>query len=307
MNSDGGAVESTASLLTQVVQGGALTVGVISAVTLVSATVFAAFRTGLGPFLTRLSDTMVEIIGSLVGVSSSPQQSSVLQRDIAKLVSLLERAQSQPSVLSTETEQKITNIFEHALEKGLSEELKIALTSIVGAHVRDEIKSRSSQSMAAVLVRLGQASRTSSVRGFFNLAIGVAFAIMALVFLRSAIDLFTAEELSNLTIPEVIYTLGVRASLALIITLIAYFFLALYKKSLEDVKFYQNEMTEVSMRAVVIEIANDSNVESIKQFLAAAILREKPHDKENLGGNTDVPKIVSVLLEKLVDKLPNTA
>lgn len=119
-------------------------------------------------------------------------------------------------------------------------------------------------------------------------------------------ELFSPSDLSSLTLSQSLYIMGVRISLALVITLIAYFFLALYKRSLEDLKHYQNEMTAIGLSATSIGLAYDCKTDEVKRAVAEAILRREPSLSFSPGPAPDHSSIVARVLEKLADKLPGS-
>ena len=257
-----------------------------------------------GEFFERMAVIGValgEFASSLIGLTVSGTPSLRTGR-LDALLEKLERQSTSSSVLSRQTEEKIVSLFEDAIGAGLNEEIKLALESLLEKQVREEVRIRSLQTLVDVQTRLGQASRTASIRGFFNLAIGIGFAVAALVILRSAVELFSPSELLTLSLSQAVYIMGIRVSLALVITLIAYFFLSLYKRSLEDVKYYQNEMTIIGVTATSVGVAYDCEEDGVRGAVAEALLRRdslsaspQPVEQANLIGR---------LVEKLIDKIP---
>jgi hypothetical protein len=183
-----------------------------------------------------------------IGVQQRDAHYRNLLRQQRMLTNRLKQSSISSASLSRETEEKVVSLFREAITKDLSERWKTSLDEMIKSRVA------SSQRDASVLVleratqRLQSASSTVTARGFVNLVIGIVFALGALYVLRESVSLFTPEQLERLTIPQVMYLVGVRISLALIITLIAYFFLSLYRRSLEDAKYYQNEVTNIEAR-----------------------------------------------------------
>jgi len=153
--------------------------------------------------------------------------------------------------------------------------------------------------LIATQERLRGASSTVTIRGFLNLLIGIGFAIGALYLLKEAVEIFSPERLRSITTVEISYIIGIRLSLALIITLISYFFLSLYRKSLDDVKFYNNEITNISSRAAALSI---SIKRDDKESIVAVIEKLMDDDRNNLPSAED-EKNPNVLSEKLASAL----
>jgi hypothetical protein len=101
-----------------------------------------------------------------------------------------------------------------------------------------------------------------------NLAIGLVTAIGGIVFLFQFINNHTQPE-DNAKL--VIYNIS-RLSLVLLTELFAFFFLRLYKTTLNELKYFQNELTNIDTKAIAIRIAtmNKDNViaqEIIKELV----------------------------------------
>ncbi|ASK90127.1 hypothetical protein [Sphingorhabdus sp. SMR4y] len=249
-------------------------------------------------FLNALSEAVSAIIG--LGL---PASRSSREREFERYLKTLQN-QSKAAPLSIETEQRITEIFEEALGSGLNDELQIALDNLAAQKVSETLEIRSLSHLGSITENLQTASKTVTIRGFLNLAIGIIFAIAALVVLQSSVALFTPETIANQTAAQILYLVGIRVSLAIIITVIAYFFLSLYKNSLEDVKYYQNEMTNVGMIESAICMSYDVKSETVRQIIAAQISsRAVQSSSEDVINNSQVSQ--AQILDKLLEKIPS--
>ena len=206
----------------------------------------------LARFGSSLLDNIFDYVISIVGLGGVGVPYNILESQLA-----LQKLRSRTINLSIESESKIIQLFEDALSSGLSDEISSALETIVEKKISNETHIRASEALNQVSARLDQAARTVSTRGFFNLAIGIVFAVTALFILKAAVSLFSPSQLAGLSIAQSLYVMGMRISLALVITLIAYFFLSLYRKSLDDVKYYQNELRMVGLKLASLNIAYD--------------------------------------------------
>ena len=89
-------------------------------------------------------------------------------------------------------------------------------------------------------------------RGQLNLTIGSVFAVVGILFLglSIALDLFSGASLSvNNIVP--------RMSFVVVVELFAYFFLRLYGATMNEIRFFQNELTNVESKYVALRTAMD--------------------------------------------------
>lgn len=88
-------------------------------------------------------------------------------------------------------------------------------------------------------------------RGNFNLVIGVLISglggYMAYLFIQRLPTVGSTIELLSYSFP--------RISLFVLIALLVFFFLNLYKKSLDDIKYFQNEITNMEAKYLSIQLA----------------------------------------------------
>ncbi|WP_151964987.1 hypothetical protein [Acinetobacter soli] len=103
--------------------------------------------------------------------------------------------------------------------------------------------------------RLNLERESLSRRGNFNLMIGMFLSVGGLIILGYSVLNYShngsLEDLLIFVIPKI--------SFVLLIELFAYFFLNLYKKSLEDIKYYQNEITNVEAKYLALQMAKSLN------------------------------------------------
>lgn len=248
---------------------------------------------------------LFDVISNVVGVGDAPSASS-RSRYLETLIERLEEQSANTASLSSQTESKILSLFEEAIGKGFDQQIKISLKSLISRDVNEELKNRSLRPLIEIQERLQQASKTASIRGFFNLSIGIGFAVAALFILRAAVDLFSAAELLQISLSQTIYAMGIRISLALVITLIAYFFLALYKKSLDDVKFYQNEITTIGLATASVYLSYDCKTDDARIAVAQLLLRRENGSAPPTQVADSEGGFVNRLIDKLIDRIPVT-
>lgn len=87
-------------------------------------------------------------------------------------------------------------------------------------------------------------------RGNFNLVIGIVTALIGVSVLIWSILAPLHTELNGF-----LYEYMPRISLVIVIEIFAYFFLQLYKSSLTEIKYYQNEMTNLQAKLAAIKLS----------------------------------------------------
>lgn len=281
---------------------------IFSYAALMTATIFNSnvrrlvFR-GLSLFNNRLSF----VLSRLVGISEQ-DQNSYSKTDIRKLIDEATKSNRLQNIsFSQQTESIISDEFKKALGNKLNPIVEKQLLQILSDNVSKRVFDRSFEYLQSSISRLNSASSTVTIRGFINLLIGIAFAGWALYLLKEAADLFSPAQLGTMSTNSVFYLIGMRISLGLIITLISYFFLTLYKKSLDDSKYYQNEITNISAFAAALNLTYSSNIAQNKSIVITKLMEV---DRNMLMSSTKENVIdrdlLKTVLEKILEKMPGS-
>ena len=149
-------------------------------------------------------------------------------------------------------------------------------------------------------------------RGNLNLYLGTSLTLLAITTLimtslRAPFQQLTTAMLLSYYIP--------RVSLVVFIELFAYFFLRLYKTSLSDIKYFQNELTNVGSRFAALTVALDAG----DPQLLANVLTDLAKTERNFILKKDETTIelekarleqqtwsdAGGILNKLADKIPS--
>ncbi|MEJ5037689.1 hypothetical protein WH285_12205 [Acinetobacter johnsonii] len=103
--------------------------------------------------------------------------------------------------------------------------------------------------------RLREEKASSFRRGNFNLMIGVMISsvggYIAYTFIQKLPTADNTVQLFSYTLP--------RLSFFMLMILLAFFFLNLYRKSMEDIKYYQNEITNLEVKYLSLQMAKSMN------------------------------------------------
>lgn len=229
-------------------------------------------------------------------------QRSLLRQQRMLLSEIRQRPPSDPQRLSKEAEGQVVKLFREALDGTLPTTWRDTFLEAVKSKSEQSLQDSSMMVLERAVQRLQAASSTVTVRGFVNLVIGIIFALGALYVLRESVGLFSPEQLSRITVAEAIYFVGVRISLALIITLISYFFLSLYKRSLEDAKYYQNEVTKLETHIAGLTVAlSISDLGAVANAISTLMkARDNPLETGVSDGSTKEKMLLA-----MIDKLPS--
>lgn len=188
-------------------------------------------------------------------------------RTIDQSFQSLEYSFNKISTVSSEEQKKeLASLFRQQLSEEFAQDTLIRIEERV-ARRQKEISLRSE--MGLTLRRLNQEIINLSRRGNFNLAIGIFTAIGGLIIL--GIVVFSAPiEFGN--IYSIVSHYLPRITLVMFIELFAYFFLRLYRNSLADIKYFQNEITNIDLKFLAmtqaVESENDELIRSVSKVFA---------------------------------------
>ncbi|HHG5270014.1 hypothetical protein [Acinetobacter baumannii] len=145
--------------------------------------------------------------------------------------------------------------FESKLSEEYYRELKLKIKN-------EWLESEIDFAVRATTRRLKDEISTLKLRSNLNLVIGMILCfsgIIALfVFLQKNVGMYVLA-FKDHNINEIILTLIPNAFFVLLIEIFSYFFLNLYKKSIEEIKFYQNELTNLESKFLALKAAKITN------------------------------------------------
>lgn len=148
-------------------------------------------------------------------------------------------------------------------------------------HIKQRIKSEWLESeidfsVRSTTARLKEEINTLKLRSNLNLVIGMILCfsgIIALyVFLQKNVGMYVLAYKDH-NINEIILTLLPNAFFVLLIEIFSYFFLNLYKKSIEEIKFYQNELTNLESKFLALKTAKITNNHKLQCIILEEIVK----------------------------------
>lgn len=243
---------------------------------------------------------------AFVGLKPADQE---LDQNSAYLQEILNAIRNRPSeavALSADAEAEIISLFRTALEGTFGGDIRQEIRLLVRQQLEREVEHEASKFLVEVKTRLQAASSTVTVRGFVNLVFGIGFAAWALYLLNEAVDAFSPSQLSSVTSSVALYLIGIRVSLALLITVISYFFLSLYRRSLDEAKYYQNELTNISVTAAALQLSYYVQDDAIRTSVITKLMStDRNADVSAAASPVGTESSADHLIKALVDKLPS--
>lgn len=124
-----------------------------------------------------------------------------------------------------------------------------------------------------------------------NLTIGVITTAISIAFLISMIFLTPVEELANAKGNELVkfsYTYLPRLTLVVFVELFSFYFLKLYRGNLNDIKYYHNEISDITFKILALKttLMKDENSEYLKTVIEEFL--NSNHNKVLEQGQTTV-------------------
>jgi hypothetical protein len=233
------------------------------------------------------------------------KQNRELKSKIDKIISQLQKGEGSEQLFNPEEKGAILSRIQAKLE---SESLSEYKNHIVGL-IEQELNSKSYDTIfEQTSSRLENEIQNQANRGNVNLILGITTTLTGVGILGYSV--FNAPQ-ANSTI-ELVSHFVPRISLVLLIEVFAYFFLKLYKQSLIEIKYFQNELTNVESKYLGVKLinGNDSGLlaEAVQKLLSTErnFILEKGQstvdiDKEKIEEKNST-KITSVL-EKAIEKI----
>lgn len=248
-----------------------------------------------------LTKAITSSISSAIGINVKDDYDR--RSDYDFILSQISKISHERISLSENVQNEIKDIFKESLDNSAGDYIKSELKLLINQQFKREIETESAKFFIDMTSRLKQASSTVTVRGFLNLFIGISFAISSLFILRDAIFIFTPEKLNSMSPAISFYLIAMRFSFSIIVAIISYFFLSLYKKSLEDTKYYQNEITNICSISVALNLAYYSGDTNLKIIIAKCLIESDRNSNKNL--NESNKNDTDWILKSLVEKIPS--
>lgn len=198
----------------------------------------------------------------IIALNRHEKKLSTLEEKYGLIINKIKSGSLSGDIFTHEEKQSILREIRDKLE---SNTLKGYLLELENS-LKESLTNKSTEELYRITKsRLELETQNQTRRGNLNLALGILTAIIGVLILGYSVFqapmLTTNVELAGHFLP--------RLSLALIIEVFAYFFLGLYRQSLEEIKYFQNELTKIESKFLGLHIA--TNISSSDGILAAII------------------------------------
>lgn len=184
----------------------------------------------------KISEYTTQLITESVKVARRHQSESVSTSDVERASQYLVSSTSRKVYRHMGTLGGITAVSEDKYASEITEDAQIA-----------QIR----KNLDISKLRLGEEVKSLSKRNSLNLKIGVITTALAVGMLIYLVLGTTQQTFSN--IPDLLAHFIPRVSVAAFIEVFSFFFLKLYKAGLQEIKYFQNELTNVEMKGLAIE------------------------------------------------------
>lgn len=197
-----------------------------------------------------------------------------LYYEVEKLKEIITTNESYGRVISEEEKAKILVSLKKEILESASDNILSEIEQKYSVEIRkDKYLKDLREQCEQVRSRLRKEIESLGRRGNLNLVIGVVTTIAAVTVLATTVlsgnHQLTQDELMAYYIP--------RLTLSIFIELFSFFFLKLYKAGLNEIKYFQNELTNVEMKFIAAEKA----VMSDKEESISDVIKELASTERN--------------------------
>lgn len=192
-----------------------------------------------------------------------------LRGDVDRAAAQLEKALKVTTILGEVDKSALVDDLKVKIEKESASSVLEDIAMTVAATQRRALQKQNYvSSFDESKARLSQERRSLTFRGNLNLALGAVTTVIGLIILG-------LSDFAKLTQSKDILEFAAhflpRLSLVLMIEIFAYFFLALYKTSLHEIKYFQNELTNIESKQIALRAALDSGDEEVVADIVASL------------------------------------
>jgi hypothetical protein len=207
------------------------------------------------------------------------------------------------------TSSSVTQEGQERIKSAIREQLEaLSVSETLGA-IREKLKSEIVYEQFTATTdnsidRMKREIYSLESRGNLNLSIGIVTTVIGIIMLATFV--FTSNY-QGLDVATIIAHFVPRISLVIFIQIFAFFFLRLYRKSLDEIKYYHNEITMVEAIKSAIIIATTSGRSESAELLINRLLAlpkneassSSTHEKDQSGELlTKIASAIAPLLPK---------
>jgi len=259
-----------------------------------------------------------KLLSTIKSVKFSEKNKQEIIEDIYNKIS---QSEFKKEILTDEKKQELVEKIAAELNadaiKNYVNELQGKLHKEIEQKQNIHFSDKINEQIEPVKSRLSKEITRLSLRGNINLVIGIGITALGLWILWDTINTIPAQYISNAlskngNLDELYQTLMVnylpRLSLAFFVELLAYFFLRLYKKGLDEIKYFQNEMTTVESKFIAFYAAMFSEDIVLKKEVVETLSKTERNVVLEKGQTTvelERAKTDSKITQDFIAAIPN--
>jgi hypothetical protein len=185
------------------------------------------------------------------GDSASNGEFERLKMEVSRLRSELEINSSINAAITSDHKNELVKLLKNEILENSTDQATKEFIEKVKKDIKESDQSREIERLfSRTLERLYTETSALGFRGNLNLSLGILTTIVGLVILGYfVIEIDSVPEDKIAFIAHFIP----RLSLVVLIEIFAYFFLKLYKSSLSEIKYFQNEVTNVEAKLAALK------------------------------------------------------
>lgn len=185
------------------------------------------------------------------GDSSSSKEVERLKSEISKLRSKVESNSSINAAITSDQKRELVALLKSEIVEKTADQATQDFLDKVEEQIKDSSQSKEVESVfSRTLERLYTETSALGRRGNLNLTLGILTTIVGLAILGYFV--VEIDKVPEDKVAFIAYFIP-RLSLVVLIEIFAYFFLKLFKSSLNEIKYFQNEMTNVEAKLAALK------------------------------------------------------
>ena len=158
----------------------------------------------------------------------------------------------------------------------------------------------------ATLERLMSEISDLQKRSNLNLIIGILIASLGIIFLGWSLLSFGNDTIDQSKPTNVVTYFATRFSFVVLVEIVGFFFLNLYKATLAEIKYFQNEITNVEARRISLDVAIASENKTTVAAAAKQMMQTERNFILNKGQSTaeiERERVSAQTTNSLLDKI----
>ena len=234
------------------------------------------------------------------------QQLFQLENELAAIKIDIKQNQIQAGQLTKEQQQSLVDILKVQFQGAVADEIISKVEQKYTAQITENaqampIRTAFAYTRERLLKEISSLTRRNNV----NLTIGVVTTVAAVSLLTYLVLGSTEIKFNN--VPDLLAHFIPRVSVAAFIEVFSFFFLKLYKSGIQEIKYFQNELTNVDMKVIALESAFLKSPNALTEKIAPQLVGTDrnlapiiaPTDSGKDAKQVD-PKSLLELLDKVV-------